>query len=311
MQVALYPPTIIDIVVLALLALGFILPLILFPKRFVALAKLLRPLRLIHYAGFAAGGVVIGAVVGKVSLDPYLVFFSIASALFAFQGAVFLNDIFDAEIDRLASKPTPFSKGVVSLKSSCILAVVLSAVSLLLSLRCGLWSFFFILSFHLVSLLYSTPLLRLKRFYPLNVFLLALAGLAIMISGYASHAAVRLFPVRMLVLVLVTLTATFGTKDMADVEGDRQRGVRTLFTLLGFERGLWVNAALVLLSYLATPLILGYPPLFWAATPAAVLSSFFVLYARKHTRLAEALILAAYILFGLLMIGFIAAGEIF
>gem|GEM_PF-2951884 len=123
-------------------------------------------------------------------------------------------------------------------------------------LRCGLASFIFLLAAHVISLAYSTPLVRAKRIYPLNVFLLALAGLAVMVSGFASHAPVRLFPLRMLTLVVVTLTATFGTKDMADVEGDRRRGIRTLFTLLGLGKGRWVNAGLVIVSYLLTPRIL-------------------------------------------------------
>ncbi|MBA7603940.1 hypothetical protein ES703_11058 [subsurface metagenome] len=115
MEAALYPPGILDIVILAALALCILLPPLLAPRRFLGILKLLRPLRLLHYAGFAAGG-------------------------------------------------------------------------------------------------------------------------AVVVSGFASHATVRLFPLRMLILVVVTLTATFGTKDMADVEGDRRRGIRTLFTLLGLGK---------------------------------------------------------------------------
>lgn len=307
MKAALYLPGIVDIVILGALALCILLPLVLAPRRYLEILRLLRPLRLLHYAGFAAGGAVIGAAVGKAALDPYLLFYATVSALAAFQGAVFLNDIFDAEIDRLAGKQTPFSRGILGHTGSLVLAACLSVFSLILVLRCGLESLLALLAAHVISLAYSTPPLRLKRFYPVNVFLLASAGLAVMVSGFASHAPVMLFPLRMLILVIVTLTATFGTKDMADVEGDRRRGIRTLFTLLGMRRGRWVNAGLVLVSYLATPLILAYPRLYWAAAPAGVITAAAVL----GRKLREWLILTVYIVFGLLLLGLIAAGEIF
>ncbi len=289
---------------------GRLLPPLLAPRRFLEILKLLRPLRLLHYAGFAAGGAVMGAAVGEVPLDPYLLFYVTVSVLAAFQGAVFLNDIFDAEIDRLAGKKTPFSRGLLGRRGSYALAASLSIFSLILVLRCGLASFGFLLAAHVISLAYSTPPVRAKRIYPLNVFLLALAGLAVMVSGFASHAPVRLFPLRMLILVVVTLTATFGTKDMADVEGDRRRGIRTLFTLLGLGKGRWVNAGLVIVSYLLTPLILDYLRLYWAAAPLGVLTAALIVM-RGRKKLREALILTIYILFGLLILGLIAAGEIF
>ena len=307
MKIAVYPPGIIDIVILTALILGTALLFILASKRIFKIIKFLRPFRIVHYAGFAAGGVVMGAVIGDAPLDTYLLFYNVLAVVTAFQGAVFLNDIFDAEIDKLAGKKTPFSKGIISMKASYFLAVSLAVFSLLVALRCGLFPFLFLLAAHVVSLFYSTPVLRLKRFYPLNVFLLALAGLAVMYSGFSTHCDFRLFPVRMLVLVLVTLTATFGTKDMADVEGDRERGIHTLFTILGMKKGRWVNAVLVLVAYLVTPLILGYLKLYWAALPAGI-GTVLVVLAKK---LREWIILLIYVLFGIVILVLIALGEIF
>jgi len=306
-EVSLGPPGWLDVALLGALLAGVVFLLVVLPRRFFDVVRLLRPFRLIHYAGFAAGGAVMGAAVGGVPLDPYLLFYTSVAALVAFQGAVFLNDLFDAEIDRLAGKATPFSRGVLGRRGSYVLAAGLGVASLTIALRCGVVSFAALLAAHLISLVYSTPPVRAKRVFPLNVFLLALAGLAVMVSGFASHAPVRLFPVRMLALVLVTLTATFGTKDMADVEGDRRRGVRTLFTLLGLRRGRWVNAGLVLAAYLSTPLILAYPRLYWAAAPAGALTALAVL-ARK---LREWVILVIYLVFGVLVLWLIAAGELF
>jgi len=306
-ELAIYPPPVLDIIIISALVVSATFPFALNFRKTVAIVKLLRPFRLIHYGGFAAGGVVMGAVIGKAPLDIYLLFYSVVSALVAFQGAVFLNDIFDAEIDMLAGKPTPFSKGVLGRKGSYILAIGLSVASLLLALRCGTASLLALSGLHVVSLVYSTPPLRAKRIYPLNVSLLAVAGLSVMVSGFASHAPVLLFPVRMLILILVTLTATFGTKDMADIEGDRRRGIRTLFTILGLQKARWVNAALVLVAYLATPLILAYPKLYWAAAPAGLATAATVL-ARKPR---EWLIFLVYILFGLVILWLIATSELF
>jgi 4-hydroxybenzoate polyprenyltransferase len=306
-EVAFHPPGALDIALLAGLFLGIVLPFVLVPRKAVELIKLLRPARIIHYAGFAAGGAVMGAAVGKVALDPYLLFYSTLAGASAFQGAVFLNDIFDVQIDRIVGKKTPFSKGILGCRGSYILTIGLSVASLLLVLCCGIASFFALLGSHIVSLTYSTPPIRAKRFYPLNVFLLAAAGFSVMVSGFASHAPIVLFPPRMVVLVLVTLTASFGTKDIADVEGDRRRGIHTLFTLLGLRVGRWVNAGLVGASYLAAPLILGYLKLYWAAVPAGAITTLAILAPKPR----EWLILVVYILFGLTVLGLIAAGEIF
>ncbi len=311
MRISFTPPGVFDIILASVIALGILLPLLISPRRFAGIVKLLRPLRLIHYGGFAAGGAVIGAAVSGKPLDVYLLLWSTIAAFIAFQGAVFLNDIFDAEIDRLAGKETPFTKGVLTRRASWLLAAGLSLFSLVVAIRCGLECFLFLLAAHLISLIYSTPILRAKRIYPLNVFLLALAGLAVMVSGFATHEHWTLFPIRMMVLILVTLTLTFGTKDMADVEGDRARGVRTLFTILGLERGLWVNAGLVLVSYLATPLILNFLPLYWAAAPAGVISGGLVLLAKKRMKLVEGLILVVYLAFALVILGLIILRRIF
>lgn len=307
MGVSFHIPQWYDILILGTIILGILVPLLLSPKRFLLLLKLLRPFRLIHYGGFAAGGVIMGFVIGNTPLDVYYLIYSVAAALIAFQGAVFLNDIFDAEIDMLAGKKTPFTKGVLSLRGSYILAAGLSIFSLLVVFPCGLTSVLLLLSAHVISLMYSVPLIRAKRFYPLNVFLLALAGLAVMVMGFSSHAPVLRFPLRMLILVVVTLTATFGTKDLADIEGDRERGIHTLFTLLGEKRGRWVNATLVLVAYLATPFILAYPGLFWAAVPAGLITASALL----MRKLREWLVLLVYVVFGLVVLLLIALGEIF
>jgi len=306
-KLAIYPPIPLDIVIISALLIALLLPLIIAPRKYLSLIKLLRPFRLIHYAGFAAGGVVMGAKIGGTALDIYQFFYVSFAVLIAFQGAVFLNDIFDAEIDILAGKQTPFSKGIISIKHSYILAFGLTFLALGLLLRCGLTSFLIAILAYLLSLSYTVPPVRAKRFFPLNVFLLALTGLCIMLMGFAAQTSVFNFPIRMLVLVLLTLTATFGTKDMADIKGDRERGITTLFTLLGLQKGKKVNAILVLAAYLSTPLILAYPKLYFAAIPAAVLSAGVIL-AKK---LREWLILLVYILFGGWILFLIVSGELF
>jgi 4-hydroxybenzoate polyprenyltransferase len=64
---------------------------------------------------------------------------------------------------------------------------------------------------------------------------------------------------------------------MYDLEGDKKTKITTLFTIFGMEKGRYINAYLVLISYLLVPVILNFYLLFIATIPLGVASFYFCL----------------------------------
>jgi homogentisate phytyltransferase/homogentisate geranylgeranyltransferase len=228
----------------------------------------------------------------------------------SFQSAVFLNDYFDVEGDRIANNVTPVSAGAIAPKTSLALFAVTGLLSLLFALTLKPTAAIFVLIFHFLSAIYSVPPVRIKRFYPVSIFSLSLWAWMMMLAGFAVWAGgktMSLFPPRITVLVIATITLAFGTKDAKDIAGDRSQGVISLFTLLGAKWGARVNGVLVLVSYLVAPLIVNYPKLYFVAVPCGVLSVWICL--RK--RVNENLIFLIYYVLGLAILGLIITGKLF
>ena len=277
------------------------LPLLLLLTKKMRYILYIRILRTIHYSGMTIGGIVIGLKVSGgnfVNLFPFFIP-AIAIAIYAFQGAVLINDYFDFEGDVVVKNKTPLVLGLISPSLSLRGGIFLSIYSILLSFYISHLAGLFVFMAHLINFFYSLPPFRLKKFYPLSTFLLSLGALFMMLTGYSMIASQYIFnfPFKMVILVIVTLTLTFGTKDMKDIEGDRLMGSKNLYTILGEERGRLINAFLVLISYIITPVILGNYFLFVFAIPSGFLTFFFIL-----KKISEKFILLIYILFGLIIL---------
>jgi len=274
--------------------------------RFLEVLKRFRIFRTVHYVGFTIGGYVIALNMGNFGFSiTYLILLSIIAFL-GFHAALYLNDIFDLEIDRVTGKETLLTAGILHKRSAIILSGIFSISALLLSYAINLRVFWLVLAILLFSSIYSVPIIRIKRIFPLNIVSLAIIALLAMITGFSVLLPIRYFPSRMAILVLITLSLTFGTKDMRDIKGDREKGIRTLFTLLGDKRGKRVNSLLILIGYLTAPLILARPSLYWLALPCGIATSLIAL--RERPR--EDFIFLIYIFFGLYILYLIASKRL-
>ncbi len=296
-------------VLTAVLLLGFVFWK---PKQFFLIIKQLRFTRFIHYIGMAVGGYFLGYRQFFIT-EPLNILALVGVALIgllSFQSAVFLNDYFDAEGDRIANNITPVTAGILTPRFTIILFGIAGLLSLLFACAFKPAVVVFVLAFHILSFIYSVPPLRIKRFYPLSIFSLSLWAWAMMLAGFAVWAdgkALSLFPPRMTLLLITTITLAFGTKDAKDIAGDKNQGVITLFTMLGPKWGGRVNGILVLAGYLVAPLILNYPKLYILAAPCGIVS----LWLCFRKRVNENLIFLIYYVLGLAVLGLIITGKLF
>lgn len=147
-----------------------------------------------------------------------------------FQSAQVINDFFDLEADRISRKRNPLGQGLnrvyYSIFGFCLVLLSLS-FALILNYSC----FLLMISYLLLSVIYSVPPVRLKQFPLLATFVLAVAAILAMAMGYSliyDNQALNAIPKTILIPTLLGITFGFIAKDIKDLEGDRSTGVITL-----------------------------------------------------------------------------------
>ncbi|MDH4210717.1 MAG: UbiA family prenyltransferase [candidate division WOR-3 bacterium] len=234
-----------------------------------------RPYIAVHYLFPTAFGIFLGA---KTFNEPIYLLNScliLLSVFFSFQASVILNDVNDVRADAIVKRRTPINCGYVSVGAYLQIAVVCLVISILLALGTGYRTLLIVILGNILHFAYSSKPFRLKRFYPLSIFLLALGALLAAIAGYSLYEASRpflSFPLRASLFIMVPLFLALNFRDLADYQGDRRTDTTTLFTLIGLERGRLVNAVLILLSYVSVAVILQYSLLFAICIPLGLAS---------------------------------------
>ncbi len=283
------------------------------PEKERALRTNLRPLRTLHYLGMALFGTALGwAVFAPVGValtgggDVLGVLGVALAVLFAFQASVNLNDLFDEEADRIGQAPRPLVRGALTRRDMALAAGVLAGASLLTALNVKYSTFLFVLLALLLSFAYSAPPLRLKRIPLVSNLSLGVISLLVCMAGFSAYAEERtfaLFPPRLGWVIVLAFGLGFAAKDIKDRLGDGATGVVTLPVLLGEKGGRLATAVLVLLGYLAVPLLLPYPVLMVPAVLLGIGSAVAVVFWR-HEHL-DRVLLAVCLLFTL-MVGVVA-----
>lgn len=239
-----------------------------------------RPFIALHYMFPTAFGVFLGMHIFEKPvfiLQTALVFLSI---FFSYQASIILNDINDIKSDEIAKRKTPLSSGEIKIEEYRNWGIIFITIALALGLAIGYRMFLIILLGNTLHFLYSSPPFRVKRFYPLSIFLISIGALLTAIAGYALYEPTRpfmSFPLKPALFIVIPLFLGLNFRDLADYEGDRKTDIQTLFTMLGLKWGRIINAILILSSYFLVPIILQYPLLFTVAIPLGLASSYFVL----------------------------------
>ncbi|GAB6148514.1 geranylgeranylglycerol-phosphate geranylgeranyltransferase [Stetteria hydrogenophila] len=214
------------------------------------IASCLRMARVVNsvMVGFA---VLVGAVIASgglpgipESINAFLVGFLISAS------AMVVNDIFDVEIDRVNAPWRPLPSGRVSVGAAWACFAAFSAGGLALSALTGAATFAIALAGWLVGVAYSWRGKRLG--FPGNVmvaFSVALPLLygAALTGSWSWRVAVYWF------MVFATVLGREVVKGIADVEGDRRAGVRTIAATLGERAAAAVAAALYLAAVAVSP----------------------------------------------------------
>lgn len=187
--------------------------------------------------------------------------------------AVHVNDIVDLKIDEISNRDRPLVKKDVDVESMREIGIIWLIVALLGSWSAGYYPFFMSLVYIASSYIYSVPPLRLRRFPLVPSFLIGIACLATILSGFffvSTYKAVSVFPTLLAIGIVIMVTLAINFKDIKDIEGDRANGIITLPILFG-NNGIKIVALLFSLSILLAPFFLSFWALYILAIPASII----------------------------------------
>eukprot|EP00850_Spirogloea_muscicola_P020848 SM000228S07388 [mRNA] locus=s228:158642:162445:- [translate_table: standard] len=170
-----------------------------------------------------------------------------------------INQVYDADIDRVNKPYLPVAAGELSVPAAWFLCTLLAAVGMgIVVTHFGkLITSLYALGLFLGTI-YSVPPFRLKQ-YALPAFLIIATVRGVLLNFgvyYATRAALRLpftwSPSIVFITIFVTVFATVIaiTKDLPDVEGDRKFKIETFAAKLGVRRIAFLGSGVLLANYI-------------------------------------------------------------
>ncbi len=253
--------------------------------KILAVFKNARPERVVFYVTFLVLGMGFayfsgGKLFFASWVDWMSAFVLALSVGSAWMYAVHMNDIADVGIDSISNTKRPLvqkSLTALEMRESGYLWLFAALVG---SFVVGYFSFFMTVIFLATSHIYSTPPLRLRMVPVLASFLISLAVLSVVLSGYffvSSDKMLSTFPFFVAVGIVVMFTLGVNVRDIKDIEGDRAEGVNTLPVLFK-EHGVRLVALLFSVSFLLAPLFLSFSLLYVVALPTAIVGYLIVVH---------------------------------
>ncbi len=222
-------------------------------KKLKILSKSLLSTRSFLYMAIA----VMGVVLGGGGLYPGLL--AVVCALLLWQIAVSINQVTDVSEDNISKRDNPVVSAAISQKDMMYVAVGYCVLAFLFAALIGYIAIVLTAASLCVSILYSAPPIRLKRYPFVASSTIAVFALIVFSLGFYSGSPTVAFPTSVAMIILVCYNLAINTKDLKDYEGDKNSGVLTLPVLLGPRRGRTAIAALDFAAYLAVPFILQIP----------------------------------------------------
>lgn len=207
----------------------------------------------------AAAGVLTftGAFVADGLAAPVAIVAAVAATAFATAAGNAVNDYFDREIDRINRPDRPIPRGAVSERGALVFSVALFAGAVLSTLVLPLTAIV-IAVVNLVALLAYTELFKGLPGVG-NAVVAYLTGSTFL---FGAAAVGETFETTVLVLFGLSAMATFTrevAKDVEDVAGDREEGLRTLPIVVGERPSLSLGVAVLVLAVAASvvPYVVG------------------------------------------------------
>lgn len=187
-------------------------------------------------------------VSGGVLAAPLAVVAAVGATIAATAGGNAINDYFDREIDAVNQPDRPIPRGAISPRGALGYSLVLFAVATIAALTLPLPAIG-IAAINLLALVAYTEWFKGRPGVG-NVLVGYLTGSTFLFGGAAVG---DLFGASVLAILaaIATLTREI-VKDVEDIEGDRQEGLRTLPIVIGRKAAVWSGVIAILIAVAAS-----------------------------------------------------------
>ncbi|ACK68476.1 UbiA prenyltransferase [Gloeothece citriformis PCC 7424] len=169
-----------------------------------------------------------------------------------------LNQLFDAEIDKINKPNLPIASGELTQKQGIFIIIITGILSLIISAYLGKWLLITVAVSLLLGTAYSMPPIRLKRFPLLAAFcIFTVRGVVINLGlflffsktlGGQEFLTPSVWTLTLFVLIFTVAIAIF--KDVPDMEGDKKYKISTFTLLLGKELVFKIASSVIIICYL-------------------------------------------------------------
>jgi len=191
-----------------------------------------------------------GAFVAGVGSGGALAVIAAVTTAFAVAAGNTINDYFDREIDAINQPDRPIPRGAVSPRGALAVAALWFAAAVALAAALPPLALA-IAAVNLVALVTYTTVFKGTPGLG-NALVSYLVGSTFLFGGAAVGR-----PEAVVVLALLAALSTFAReviKDVEDVVGDREEGLRTLPVAIGERRSLWIATGSLAVAVAASPL---------------------------------------------------------
>lgn len=281
-------------------------------EQLISVLKNSRPERIVHYFFMIIMGMSVAFATTKPTiqwnwLDLTSLCITFLAFYFAWLYAVSVNDIVDVDIDAISNTHRPLVMHKLSIQDFQNYNVFFLCWALIGGWLTGYYNFFLICVFTAAYYIYSAPPLRLKRLPFVATFLIGIASLGAVMTGFflvSADQRLTAFGLSLAILIVISLTLAANIKDIKDIEGDRQNNIKTLPVIFGAERGKKIIAILVALAYLLVPLFLHLPELLILALTVALVTYFYITKTKKFNELGIFVIYYLFVVSSLIILKF-------
>ncbi len=164
---------------------------------------------------------------------------------------ILFNDFFDRskDISSRRKKHLPLLKGLIKPGSIFRLSIVLFCLSFIFAIFVSIWFTLLVLICILLSIIYSSPPLRLKEKPGFDLLTNAIAsGILCTMAGWVMIQPIGEFPVLWGIISFFGVGAIYVPTTIIDFEPDVKRGVTTLATSLGKRKAFYLGWSFVVLA---------------------------------------------------------------
>jgi 4-hydroxybenzoate polyprenyltransferase len=253
---------------------------------FIAVLKNIRLFRIVHYSFLIALGMIIALEIKGAGFDSALVLklvFTLLGFGSAWLFAVFLNDIFDYDIDKISNTERPLVSGTLSIRDCKFIAAAFLVLTGFFGVLSGYHVFVFLILFTLLyGFIYSAPPFRLRKFFLIPNIIIGLCSLAAIMAGFAivfGDQTLIVFPRTLALAFLGVFVLASNLKDLKDYEGDKAAGIKTIPSVFGLKYGRRIIGVFIALFpvILLSPLMSGIGKLMPATTLVTLTIPFMIL----------------------------------